>query len=115
MAAHLSWTDMKEFILGAFVTDDETRDTIRAVHALAGYVLDPHSSVGWTAADKLLERGLVSGPLGILSTAHPAKFAETVEPLTGPIPAPPALAKVMERSPLSRSIPADICVLKEIL
>ncbi|MDR2376047.1 MAG: threonine synthase [Treponema sp.] len=115
MAAHLSWTDMKESILGAFVTDDETRNTIRAVHALAGYVLDPHSSVGWTAADKLLERGLVSGPLGILSTAHPAKFAETVELLTGPVPVPPSLAKVMERSPQSSIIPADSSALKDIL
>ncbi|MDR0670612.1 MAG: threonine synthase [Treponema sp.] len=115
MAAHLSWTDMKESILGAFVTDDETRDTIRAVHTLAGYILDPHSSVGWTAANKLLERGLVSGPLGILSTAHPAKFAETVEPLTGPVPVPPSLARVMERSPQSGVIPADSSALAEVL
>jgi threonine synthase len=115
MAAHLSRTEMGEAILGAFVTDDETRTTIRAVHAGAGYFLDPHSSVGWTAADKLLDRGLISGPLGILSTAHPAKFAETVEPLTGPVPVPPSLAKAMERSPRSRAIPADFSALADIL
>ncbi|MDR2177016.1 MAG: threonine synthase, partial [Treponema sp.] len=83
MAAHLSWAEMKEAVLGAAVSDDETRETIRAVHGASGYFLDPHSSVGWTAADKLLAGGLISGPLGILSTAHPAKFAETVAPLTG--------------------------------
>jgi threonine synthase len=115
MAAHLSWAEMKETILGAYVTDEETRQTIQAVFAASGYYLDPHSGVGWAAADKLLAGGLISGPLGILATAHPAKFAETVEPLTGPVPSPPSLAAAMERSPQSRSIPADFAVLTEIL
>ncbi|MDR0641552.1 MAG: threonine synthase [Treponema sp.] len=115
MAAHLSWTEMKDAILGAAVSDEETRETIRSVHRRAGYFLDPHSSVGWAAADKLLNRGLISGPLGILSTAHPAKFAETVEPLTGPVPVPPSLAKAMERSPQTRSIPAELSALLDSL
>jgi threonine synthase len=115
MAAHLSWAEMKELILGAAVSDDETRETIRSVRQGAGYFLDPHSSVGWAAADKLLNRGLISGPLGILSTAHPAKFAETVEPLAGSIPVPPSLAKTMERSPQSRVIPADLSALLDSL
>jgi threonine synthase len=115
MAAHLSWTEMKEAVLGASVTDDETRKTISAVFRSAGYFLDPHSGVGWAAADKLLAGGLISGPLGILSTAHPAKFAETVEPLCGPVPVPPSLAAAMERSPQSRSIPAEFSALAESL
>jgi threonine synthase len=115
MAAHLSWAEMKEAILAVAVSDDETRETIRSVHRTSGYFLDPHSGVGWAAADKLLGRGLVSGPLGILSTAHPAKFAETVEPLTGPVPVPPSLAKAMERSPRSRSIPAELSALLDSL
>jgi threonine synthase len=116
MAAHLSWEEMRRLILGASVSDDETRETIAAVHRQAAYFLDPHSAVGWKAADKLFGRGLLeAGPLGILSTAHPAKFAETVEPLTGPVPIPPSLAKAMERKPESRSIPADPAVFKEML
>jgi threonine synthase len=116
MAAHLSWDAMREAILGASVSDELTRRTIRRVRDDGGYVLDPHSSVGWAAADLLLETGrLDSGPLGILSTAHPAKFAETVEPLAGPVSLPPALARAMERSPHSRGIPADIAAFKELL
>jgi threonine synthase len=116
MAAHFSWEEMKEAVVGVSVSDEETRETIRRVHRDAGYFLDPHSSVGWTAADKLLAQGRIgSGPLGILSTAHPAKFAETVEPITAKIPVPPSLAKAMERKPESRSIPADISVFKELL
>jgi threonine synthase len=115
MAAHLSLAEMREAILAAAVTDDETRETIRSVHGASGYFLDPHSGVAWTAADKLLDRGLISGPLGILSTAHPAKFAETVEPLTGPVPVPPSLARALERSPQARRIPADLSALLESL
>jgi threonine synthase len=115
MAAHLSLAEMREIILGVAITDDETRETIRSVRRATGYFLDPHSGVAWAAADKLLDRGLVSGPLGILSTAHPAKFAETVEALTGPVPLPPSLAKALERSPQSRIIPADLSALVENL
>jgi threonine synthase len=116
MAAHLSWDEMKRMIRGVSVSDNETRETIAALHRQAGYFLDPHSAVGWKAADKLHSRGLLGArPLGILSTAHPAKFAETVEALTGPVPIPPSLTKVMERKPESRVIPADPAVFKELL
>jgi threonine synthase len=51
----------------------------------------------------------------VLSTAHPAKFAETVEPLTGPVPVPVSLKTAMERTAESRIIPAELSVLKELL
>jgi threonine synthase len=81
-----------------------------------GYFLDPHSAVGWEGADKLFrENRLAAGPLGVLSTAHPAKFAETVEPLTGPVPVPPVLAQAMERKAEARTIPADVSVFIDTL
>jgi threonine synthase len=66
--------------------------------------------------DKLVEAGkLDAGPLAVLSTAHPAKFGETVEPLTGPVPVPASLKKTMERTVNSRTIPAELSILKELL
>jgi threonine synthase len=116
MAAHFSLDEMRQLILGAHVTDDETRKTITEVHAGWGYFLDPHSAVGWRAADKLAEAGkLETGPLAVLSTAHPGKFAETVEPLTGPVPFPSSLKKAMERTVNARTIPAELSALKELL
>jgi len=117
MAAHFSWEEMQHLILGASVTDDETRKTISGVFSRWGYYLDPHSAVGWRAADKLKEAGKLAdkNALGILSTAHPAKFAETVEPLTGPVPAPLSLQKAMERTVEARTIPAELDALKECL
>ena len=119
MAAHFSWEEMRRLILGASVSDDETRKTISEVFSLCGYYLDPHSAVGWKAADKIKEEGVLkdasTAPMVILSTAHPAKFAETVEPLTGPVPVPASLKKAMERSVEARTIPADIGALRESL
>jgi len=116
MAAHFSWEEMRKIILGVYVTDDETRETITRVHDEAGYFLDPHSAVGWKGADKLrAENKIAEGPVGILCTAHPAKFSEIVKPLTGPPPVPSSLARAMERTVNAKTIPADISVLIETL
>jgi threonine synthase len=116
MAAHFSWEEMKRIILGVYVSDEETRRTIAAVHQATGYFLDPHSAVGWEGANKLFaEQKIHEAPLAILSTAHPAKFSETVEPLTGPVPVPLSLSRAMDRSVNARTIPAENSVLIESL
>jgi threonine synthase len=111
MAAHFSWEQMRQIILGVSVTDEETRETIVSVHERAGYFLDPHSAVGWKGVDKLN----VEGTVGILCTAHPAKFSEVVEPLVGPPPVPESLAAAMGRSVVSKTIPSEVSALIESL
>jgi threonine synthase len=116
MAAHFSWDEMKRIILGVSVNDEETRDTIVHVHEQAGYFLDPHSAVGWKGIDKLRAENMISeGPAGVLCTAHPFKFSEIVEPLTGTIPVPSSLARAMERTVSSTAIPAEVSALIETL
>ena len=120
MAAHFSWDEMKRIIQGVSVGDAETRETIRAVYRDCGYFLDPHSAVGWKAADKLIkgsgvQRSGAAAPLAILSTAHPAKFAETVEPITSAVTVPPSLARAMNRKVESRTIPAEVSAFLEVL
>ncbi|MCL2374782.1 MAG: threonine synthase, partial [Treponema sp.] len=119
MAAHFSYEEMRRLIAGSSVTDDETRDTITQVFSRWSYYLDPHTAVGWRAADKLMQAGKLAGgdaqPLAILSTAHPAKFAETVEPLVGAVPVPPSLQKALERSVEARTIPVNLEALIEAL
>jgi threonine synthase len=126
MAAHWSYQELRRMIRGVSVSDEETRRTIAEVHEQQGYFLDPHGAVGWKAADvvradsvRLDKDGPAAwagdGPLAVLATAHPAKFAETVEPLTGPIPLPASLRQVMERKASARTIPPDLAALKEIV
>ncbi|KAF2266788.1 threonine synthase-like protein [Lojkania enalia] len=68
------------------VTDEETLATIKSVftmtagHLSHGYILDPHSAIGITAAYRSAERAQSSSTHHIsLATAHPAKFSNAVE------------------------------------
>jgi len=115
MEAHFSWEEMRRIILGVSVSDEETRKTITRVYNEAGYFLDPHSAVGWKGVDKLNSENKIDNPVGVLSTAHPAKFSETVEPLVGPAPVPVSLASAMNRAVQSQTIPAEVPALLEAL
>lgn len=82
---------------GTSVSDKETRECIRRVYDQTGYLLDPHTAVGYQG----LERALKDRPSEtgiVLATAHPAKFAEVVEPILGEsLPLPSELAACLER------------------
>jgi threonine synthase len=66
------------------VSDDETLRTIRDAHERYGRLIDPHTAVGLAAANRLSRSADV--PIVVLSTAHPAKFPETVARATGMVP-----------------------------
>ncbi|PHH64439.1 hypothetical protein CDD80_1133 [Ophiocordyceps camponoti-rufipedis] len=58
------------------VTDLETVQTIKKFYTDVSYVLDPHTAVGITAAERSMSRTPL--PHISLSTAHPAKFSGAV-------------------------------------
>jgi len=116
MSAHFSLGQMRQTILGVSVDDEETKQTIARVYEQTGYFIDPHSAVGWRGADKLLANNKIKeGAIGILCTAHPAKFSETVEPLIGSPPIPTSLSSAMERKVNVKVIPADTAALIDFL
>lgn len=84
-------------VTGSAHDDRATRRAIREVHERHGYVLDPHSAVGWLGLREALAAR--RGAAGVfLATAHPAKFPEAVEEEIGrPVPLPPRLAACLER------------------
>jgi threonine synthase len=101
---------LRREIRGAAFDDDATRAAIGDVHARTGYVMDPHTAVGWLGLRE------VRGPGVLLATAHPAKFREEVEPVTlAKIPLPPALAACLERESRAETIPADAALVRERL
>ncbi len=72
---------MREDIEGCRHSDDEVRETIRRVYETRGYLMDPHTAIAYRGL-----KGRVGqvGQVGVfLSTAHPAKFREIVEPVIG--------------------------------
>ena len=85
---------MRADVTGVRHTDDEIRNTIRDVYQRTGYLLDPHSAIGYLGLEGQVGREGQEGQVGIfLATAHPAKFGEIVEPIIGrPVEKPAALA-----------------------
>jgi threonine synthase len=92
------------------VNDDETRETIRKVWSDTGYVADPHTAVGLTAA-------LASGTAGdratiVMGTAHPDKYRELIHEITG-LPEAPAAEEA--DVPLEQVIDPGLPALREVI
>lgn len=77
LAACHDASGMRSIMSGERVTDEDTRRAIREAWHVHRVVLDPHAAVGYASACRLIRRG-VAGPVAVLATAHPAKFADTV-------------------------------------
>ncbi len=77
-------SDIHSVISGISFTDDATKEAIKRVYKKCNYTLDPHTAVGYLASEAYREQtGNKDQPIVIMSTAHPAKFKDIVEPLTG--------------------------------
>lgn len=61
------------------ISDQETLETIKSYYKQVGYVLDPHSAVGVTAAKRSIDRTSSHTSYISMATAHPAKFSQAVK------------------------------------
>ena len=87
------------------VTEEEVLQTITEYHRNHGYILDPHTAVGVRAAMQQRAQGI---PTVCLATAHPAKFAATVEQAIGrPLDLPASLAALLDLPTRCEIMPAD--------
>jgi threonine synthase len=98
------------------VTDDEIKARIAAEYQASGYVWCPHSATTVEAWSRLPEAERSERPWVSLATAHPYKFAETVEPLVGRAVEPsPALAAIWNRPTRKIRIGASLDALADAL
>ena len=106
---------LRAILTGSVWSDEQTRACIRGLWEERGIVIDPHTAVGLLGLRRELERR--PGAQGIvLATAHPAKFAETVEPLIGrTLPLPPGIASVMGLPRRSTVIAPELDALRAAL
>lgn len=79
---------LKADFAAARAGENEVADTIRRVHSESGYLLDPHTACAVWAAERTpaSDKGV---PQVVLSTAHPAKFPDAMEHITGQRPGLP--------------------------
>ena len=92
----LAWREGGPAVEAVTVDDATTLDVMRRVRAATGYVLCPHSAVGWKAAEDLRARRPDLDQVVVFGTAHPAKFPDVLAQAFGdaqasvfPFPLPP--------------------------
>jgi threonine synthase len=106
---------LREDLVGSVHDDDETRECIAQVYRRTGYILDPHSAVAYLGVGAG-HRAFGKGPCVVLSTAHPVKFREAVEPAIGSeVPVPDRLAACLDAERHVTPIPAETSALREFL
>ncbi|MES2034944.1 MAG: threonine synthase [Pseudomonadota bacterium] len=102
---------MRELFSGMSVSEDDTARTILSTLNETGEMIDPHTAVAVTAANRA---GLPDAtPIVVLSTAHAAKFPEAVEAATGMLPTIPAAAQgLAAKREVYDRLPADADAIK---
>ncbi|MCZ2394499.1 MAG: threonine synthase [Chitinophagales bacterium] len=107
---------IKEDIVGYAFNDSETARCIQGVYKEKGYLLCPHTAVGYLAIQKFLEEHPSPANAVVLSTAHPVKFGEVVEPLIdAKIEIPERLKDMLGSEKKSIAISSDFNELKKWL
>jgi threonine synthase len=95
-------------------TEADVADAIRRTKAASGYVLDPHTACGLIALERAAPQSEVPGI--VLSTAHPAKFPDAMERITGERPAlPPRLATLLTDAERFPAIENDVGAVKRLV
>jgi len=85
----LAWLAGGPGIAAESVDDGRTLEVMRRVRRDGGYLLCPHTAVGWAVAERRLRQPGAPAEIVVFGTAHPGKFPEAVEAALGPGSAPP--------------------------
>ena len=108
--------ELRTVVSACSVTDEEIRARIRAGYRQFGQIWCPHTATAAQAWERLPQRARERGRWVLVSTAHPAKFREIVEPLIErAVPVPESLAKLLARPTQCVEIDADLSALRAAL
>lgn len=112
---HHQLGDLRKVLSSYSITDNETKATIKEVYSKHKYLPDPHGAVGYLALQRYLQQH--AGDKGIfLETAHPVKFYDAVEPVTGrQVPVPESIRSILDLPKKSLIIEPDYEALRAVL
>ena len=99
------------------VGDEETLNAVRRVESEHGYLMCPHTAVGYVALERLFRAPEMATATGVvLATAHPAKFSTAIEPILGkPVPVPERLQEYIRKEKHATFMPNNYERLREYL
>jgi threonine synthase len=89
-----------DVFLATAVSEAEVRETIARVYSENGYVVDPHTAVGLTAAGRFK----MPGTQICAATAHPAKFPEAVNDAIGAEVASHPTLEALKNLPVRKTV-----------
>ena len=96
---------------GARLSDDETLNEMASLFANTGYLIDPHSAIGVSAARQC--RRPTQAPMVALATAHIAKFPDAVQRATAqPAVLPTRAAHILDATEKVESVTADLAAVQ---
>jgi len=102
-------TDLATIVRAVSVTDDRIAREIRAHRSRFGAAICPHTATACYAYRELDDKERRMKDWIVVATAHPAKFEQIVEPLTGErLPLPDSLKEMLERPVRSVSIEPNL-------
>jgi threonine synthase len=107
---------MRHAISADWVNDDQIRARIVEGYERFGQIWCPHTATAAEVYERLPARRRAAHRWVLVSTAHPAKFAEIVEPLIGrAVPVPETLAALFARPTQCTEIEAQLPALRGVL
>ena len=107
---------LRQAVSAVSVSDEEIRARIRADYRTYGQVWCPHTATAAEAWERLSPEQRAHGRWVLVSTAHPAKFREIVEPLIGhSLAVPESLAQLFARPVQCAEIGATLGALRTAL
>ncbi|MDA0728349.1 MAG: threonine synthase [Bacteroidetes bacterium] len=106
-------SELRAMVKGHAISDDQTQEMMRSVCDATGYLMCPHTAVGYAGLMAHRKPGV---PGVVLATAHPAKFSEVVKEATGvEPPMPDHLKECLSRPKKAMVIEASYEALKAFL
>jgi threonine synthase len=109
-------TDLRHALSARSVSDTEIRARIRIGYEQYGQIWCPHTATAAEAWERLTPERRAARRWVLVSTAHPAKFPEIVEPLIGrKVPVPQTLAALLARPTQSVEIDPQLAALEAVL
>jgi len=107
---------VSEVCWGASFSDEKTERHMRRVFTETGYVMCPHTTVGHLAMQEFAKDVELDFIKVTVGTAHPAKFADSVERIIREdVPLPKPLAKAMRKTKRVHVMPPSLKALEDYL
>ena len=107
---------MRNMVFPESIDDESTLNAIKTAWDKYGIYLDPHGAVAFVAAQRIANSRSFNGHIVILSTAHPAKYADLIFKATGrTLSMPEHLASLNSRTEPIAEITADLEALESAI